>query len=59
MAADLALRVAPFTGSFMDGRDAYEHFSRGNTMDGVWSTAWCVGGLIIDVATTAATLTGV
>lgn len=49
MAADLALRVAPFTGSFMDGKDAFEHFSRGNTMDGVWSTAWCLGGLALDV----------
>ncbi len=49
MATDLGLRVAPFTGSFMDGKDAYQHFSRGNTMDGVWSTAWCIGGLALDI----------
>ena len=29
-AVDLSLRVAPFTGSFMDGKDAYGSFSRGN-----------------------------
>ncbi len=48
-AGDIALRVAPFTGSYMDGSDAYKSFSRGNVGDGLWSTAWCVGGLILDV----------
>lgn len=58
-AVDLTLRVAPFTGSFMDGKDAYGRFSRGNIWDGLWSTAWCIGGLAIDIASTAATLTGI
>ena len=49
MAADLTLRVAPFTGSFMDGKDAYGSFSRGNIGDGIMSTAWCLGGLALDV----------
>ena len=49
IAADLTLRVAPFTGSFMDGKDAYQSFSRGNIGDGIMSTAWCIGGLVLDI----------
>lgn len=33
----------------MDGADAYESFKRGNISDGIWSSAWCVGGLVLDL----------
>ncbi len=48
-AGETALRVLPFTGSYMDWQDAWESFSRGNISDGIWSTAWCLGGLVLDV----------